>query len=120
MRVAVVGASNHPERYSYKAIRRLEQYGHEPLPVNPNETRVLEYPSVASLQSLTVSIDTVTVYISPQHQTALLEDLLQTQPRRVIFNPGSENPAIYPALQSAGIEVEEACTLVLLSTGQFE
>lgn len=117
--VAVVGASPKPERYSNQAVRLLRTHGHTVLPVNPAQTEIEGLPVVPSVDALPRGIDTVTLYVGPRRSGALLSALLALRPRRVIFNPGAENPALAQALQAAGIGVEEACTLVLLRTGQF-
>lgn len=117
--VAVVGASPKPERYSHQALRLLKQYGHTVIPVNPAQQYIDDLPVVPRVDALPAGIDTITLYVSPAHSDALLPGLLAAQPRRVIFNPGAENPALAAALQNAGIAVENACTLVLLRTGQF-
>ncbi|MFN3587636.1 MAG: CoA-binding protein [Moraxellaceae bacterium] len=117
--VAVLGASPNPERYSNKAVRLLREHGHTVLPVNPAQAEIEGLPVVPSVEALPRGIDTVTVYVGPRHSGALLPGLLALAPRRVIFNPGAENPALQQALADAGIAVEEACTLVLLRTGQF-
>jgi uncharacterized protein len=116
--VAVLGASPKRERYSNQAVRLLREYGHTVLPVNPAQAEIEGLPVVASLDALP-DVDTVTVYVSPAHSAALLPGLLKLAPKRVIFNPGAENPALEQALKKAGITVEEACTLVLLRTQQF-
>lgn len=117
--VAVVGASPKPERYSNKAVRLLRDYGHAVLPVNPAQREIEGLPVTARIDELPRGIDTVTLYVGPEHSGDLLEPLLALKPRRVIFNPGAENPALEAGLRAAGIGVEEACTLVLLRTGQF-
>ena len=95
--VAVLGASPKSERYSNQAIRLLRDYGHTVLPVNPAQTEIEGLPVIAPL----------------------LPGLLHLKPKRVIFNPGSESPYLQEALEKAGIKAEEACTLVLLRTGQY-
>lgn len=117
--VAVLGASPKPERYSNKAIRLLREHGHTVIPVNPAQSQIEGLTVVATIEGLPKPVDTVTMYVSPAHSGPLLSGLLALHPRRVIFNPGSENPALEKALENAGIAVEEACTLVLLRTGQF-
>lgn len=116
--VAVLGASPKPERYSNQAIRLLRTHGHRVIPVNPAQSEIEGLPVVAKVEDLK-DVDTVTMYVSPAHSDGLLPGLLALKPRRVIFNPGAENPGLEKALGEAGIEVEEACTLVLLRTGQF-
>lgn len=117
--VAVLGASPKRERYSNQAIRLLREYGHTVLPVNPVQTEIEGLPVIAALDALPTGIDTVTMYVSPAHSEGLLPSLLALAPRRVIFNPGAENARLEEGLKAAGIAVEEACTLVLLRTGQF-
>lgn len=117
--VAVIGASENPKRVSHLSVQRLLAAGHEVVPVNPRGGVVSGLPVLVSLRDADCTIDTVTMYVAPQHQAAVIDDLVALSPRRIIFNPGSENPTAYPLLRSAGIDIEEACTLVLLSTGQF-
>ncbi len=119
MNVAVIGASNKPERYSYKAVRMLRQKGHTPYPVHPALAEVDGLPAFPSLSAITAPVDTITVYISPQNQQVIADELLNSAARRIIFNPGAENPALAERLRQRGKEVIEACTLVLLTTGQF-
>lgn len=117
--VAVLGASPNPERYSFKAVRMLKQYGHAVLPVNPAQAEIDGTPVVPSLAAIRVPIDTLTLYVGPAHLPRLVPDILALRPGRVIFNPGTEVPAIMQQLQAAGIPCEAACTLVLLRSGQF-
>lgn len=117
--VAVLGASPKPERYSNKAIRLLREYGHTVIPVNPAQKEIEGLAVAANVDALPRTVDTVTMYVSPAHSDPLLPGLLALKPRRVIFNPGAENPALERELEKAGIAVEEACTLVLLRTQQF-
>lgn len=118
-RVVVIGASNNPERYSNKAMKMLAEYGHETLPVAPAVAEIEGRPAVATPADVSGPVDTVTMYVGPARQEALLDEIIGLHPRRVIFNPGSENDAAYARLDAAGIEHFEACTLVLLRTGQF-
>lgn len=120
--VAVLGASSDPNRYSYKAIQLLKEYGHTPVPVHPRETEVLGYKVFSEIKELVKQgkkIDTLTMYVNPALSTKYQQDIIDLQPKRVIFNPGSENPTLEKALTDKGIKVEEACTLVLLRTDQF-
>jgi len=118
-RVAVVGASPKPERYSNRALRALSSLRHEPIPVSRSGQDILGLQGYATVGAIPAPVDTVTIYLSPERQEPIIRDLVLARPQRVIFNPGAENPAAYPALAAAGIEILEACTLVLLSTGQF-
>jgi hypothetical protein len=119
MNVAVLGASNKPERYSFKAVRRLREKGHTPFPVHPALAEVDGLPVCPSLRAIPAPVDTVTVYLSARNQQPIAEELLNSGARRVIFNPGAENPELAEQLRRRGKEVLEACTLVLLTTGQF-
>jgi len=119
MNVAVLGASNRPERYSHMAVMLLREKGHAVFPVNPTLRTVQDIPAYASLRDIPVPLDVVSVYLSPANQARIEEELVRSRPRRVIFNPGAENPALADRLRAAGIEPMNACTLVLLRTGQF-
>ncbi len=119
MNVAVVGASNKPERYSYQAVALLAEKGHTPYPVNPFCAQIDTFQVYKQVRDIPVPVDTVTVYLSAPHQESLEEDILASHVHRVIFNPGSENPEMAERLRSAGIDVVTACTLVMLRTGQF-
>lgn len=119
MNVAVVGASNNPERYSHQAVLLLQEKGHAPYPVHPSLDEVADLAVYEAVNAIPAEIDTATVYVSARNQKALAEDLLKSGVRRVIFNPGAENPELAARLREANVEVVEACTLVLLRTGQF-
>jgi predicted CoA-binding protein len=100
-------------------VRLLVQHGHDVVPVNPTADSIEGIPVVASVEELSGQVDTVTIYVSAKISTQLERALLSLRPGRVIFNPGAENPALRTTLQASGIATEEACTLVLLTTGQF-
>jgi len=117
--VAVLGASQKPDRYSFKAVRMLREKGHTPYPVHPALAEVDGIPVWPSLPAVPVPIDTVTVYLSARNQQPIADHLLHSGARRVIFNPGAENPELADELRRRGKEVLHACTLVLLTTGQF-
>ena len=116
---AGVGASPDEERYSNKAMRLLREKGHTPIPVAPKHERICGAEVRASLRDVPHEVDTVSMYVSPARQEAIIDEIAELAPRRVIFNPGAENPEAYARLEAGGIEVVEACTLVLLKTGQF-
>ncbi|MGE4169260.1 MAG: CoA-binding protein [Candidatus Margulisiibacteriota bacterium] len=118
-RVAVIGASDKPDRYSYMAIERLRNHGHVALPVHPKLKTVQGLAVYPSLAQVPHPIDTITLYVNAEKSAAMAADLIAANPRRVIFNPGTESPALEATLQNAGIQTMEACTLVLLSTKQF-
>ena len=117
--VVVIGASNNEERYSNKAMKMLLEYGHNPIPVAPAVDSVMDRKAFAKVADVPGPVDTVTLYVGPKRQQGLFEQIIGLKPRRVIFNPGTENPDAYEQLRGAGIEPQEACTLVLLRTGQF-
>ncbi|MBS1211040.1 MAG: conserved uncharacterized CoA-binding protein [Proteobacteria bacterium] len=117
--VVVIGASTNPERYSNKAIKMLLEYGHKPIPVAPALAGVEGIPACATPEEVSGPVDTVTMYVGPARQAALLDGIIALKPKRVIFNPGTENEEAYARLHAAGIATTEACTLVLLRTGQF-
>lgn len=117
--VLVVGASAKEDRYSNKAMKMLEEYDHNPIPLAPAGGMILGRKVRTRLADVEEAVDTVTLYIGAERQGELLEALIAKPPRRIIFNPGTENPDAYPRLEAAGITVIEACTLVLLRTRQF-
>lgn len=118
MKTLIVGASTNPERYAYKAANSLLAHQHNIELVGQKEGQIcgnsihLNYPDFED-------IDTVTMYVGTKHQSSLYEYILRQHPRRIIFNPGTENPEFEQLANDQGIEVENACTLVLLATGQF-
>lgn len=118
--VVVVGASSDTSRYSYKAMEMLEEFGHQAIPVHPREEMVRGHKVIHQLADLVgQKIDTVTIYVNSAISDKYEKDLLFIRPKRVIFNPGAENPRLSKALNESGIKTENACTLVLLRTGQY-
>lgn len=117
--VAVLGASANPERYANVAVRRLREAGHRVIPVNPALEQIEGFPVTHSLGDIAEPVDTLTLYVGPQRLASLTDDILRLAPRRVIFNPGTESKDLAAALDRAHIPHLEACTLVLLQTGQF-
>lgn len=118
-RVAVLGASTKEERYSNKAVKMLLEHGHHPIPVHPAGHTVHGIAGVKSLDDIKEPVDTLTMYVGPDISNIALDAILRLKPRRVIFNPGSENEDLAVKLEAAGIEVVRACTLVMLRTEQF-
>lgn len=114
----ILGATTNTERYAYKAAQMLNTHGHEIVPVGIRNgdlfgTKIINDKAIQS------DINTITIYVSPQNQKEWYEYIINTRPKRIIFNPGTENEELNAMAQSNGIETEEACTLVLLSTGQY-
>ena len=118
MKVLVYGASTNPSRYAYIATELLLQHRHEVSLVGIKAGEVLGL-TIQLDQPLLQDIDTVTLYVGPSNQDGLYDYLKSLAPRRVIFNPGTESPELERELEKVGIQTEEACTLVLLHTGQF-
>jgi len=117
--VVVLGASHKPDRYSYKAVELLREKGYNPIPVHPRGNGVSGVPARVSLDEVNEEVDTVTLYVNSRVSSELADGIISLKPRRVIFNPGAENSDLLEKLEQAGIEGREACTLVLLKTGQF-
>ena len=120
MNVAVLGASDEPERYSYKAVHLLEEKGHTAFPVNPKLKALEGWKVYASLKDLPEPVHTLSVYVSPKISSQLGAEILRLKPRRIIFNPGAENPELAALASAQGIRTLDACTLVLLRTNQFD
>ena len=120
MIVAVLGASDNPEKYSSQALKLLREKGHEVFPVNPSVRQIEGQKVYASLEAVPKAVDTLTMYVSRAVSSKMAGQILQRKPRRVIFNPGAENPALEADLAREGIKTVEACTLVLLRTNQFD
>jgi predicted CoA-binding protein len=117
--VAVLGASPKPDRYAYKVLEMLHEYGHHTLPINPACDEILGEKCFPSLSDAPGPIDTVTLYLGANRSNPLIDEIVSAKPRRIIMNPGAENPALAAKAEEAGIEVVEGCTLVMLRTGQF-
>ncbi|KAB2814451.1 CoA-binding protein [Phaeocystidibacter luteus] len=119
-KVLVLGAHPDPSRYAYRAAHMLKDAGHDIVLVGRRDGSVAgseiqrEIPSFAPGE-----IDTVTLYVNPTIQEGYKSVVEALQPNRVIFNPGTENPEWMISLKAKGIEPDVACTLVLLSTGQY-
>lgn len=119
MTVAILGASRVPERFAYQAFKLLQNYGHKVVPVTPKFADIEGVKAFGTLGEVKEPIDTLTMYVGPDLSTKLSADILGLKPRRVIFNPGSENPELASKLEAAGVEVIEHCTLVMLRSGDF-
>lgn len=117
MTTLVLGASPDASRYSNMAINRLRQYGHQVVAFGPRKGDVAGVP-ITQLFPIS-GVDTVTLYIGPERQAEYYEKVVALRPRRVIFNPGTENSEFMRLLRDAQIEVDVACTLVMLGSGTY-
>ncbi len=117
--VAIIGASDKPDRYANKAMNALQKHGHEVVPVNPFKKEVEGQRCLKSTDKYAGKVDTVTLYVNPKRFQDHIDAVIKVQPKRVIMNPGTEDDEHERVLEAAGITVLRACTLVLLSTDQF-
>jgi hypothetical protein len=114
----ILGASTKPERYSYKAAKKLLNYGH-PIEMIGRKEDVLFNNRIKADKIEIDNLHTVTLYLSPKFQVEYYDYILSLNPKRVIFNPGTENPEFQQLLSENNIEYENACTLVLLATNSY-
>lgn len=117
-RTLVIGASENPTRYSNKAIIALRRNRHEVVAL-AKRPGIVEDVDIKTNFPDNEDIHTVSLYLAPQHQPEYYSDIIRIKPQRVIFNPGTENPEFAEKLEANGIVAEEACTLVLLSIGNY-
>lgn len=114
----VLGASPNPSRYSYQAIHRLTANGHEVVPVGIRKGEVAGL-KIHTDRPQVEDLDTITLYIGPARQPDWYDYLISLSPNRIIFNPGTENEELMALAKAANIEVEVACTLVMLGLGNY-
>lgn len=117
-KTVVLGASDNPSRYSFLAVERLREKGHPVVAVGKREGKIKD-TLILTGEPLVNDVDTVTLYLNPVLQVAAYDYILGLKPRRVIFNPGTENDELEEILRSKGIESVEACTLVMLAAGMY-
>ncbi|MCE4563388.1 CoA-binding protein [Maribellus sp. CM-23] len=113
----IIGASENPERYSNRAIRSLRSHNHEVLALAKREGRVEDVKIATAFPE--DKVHTVSMYVGPQRQPEYYSQILEMKPQRVIFNPGTENETFSALLEENDIEAVEACTLVMLSIGNY-
>lgn len=119
-KTVIIGATENPGRYAYIATTMLLESGHPIVPMSIHEGEVLGEKIIDLKKKMPVEgVDTVTMYINPGHQKEWEDYILSLRPKRVIFNPGSENQVFMDRLEKAGIEPVSACTLVMIRTKQF-
>ena len=117
--VAILGASPKPDRYAYRAMQTLREFGHRAVPVNPAFSDILGETCYATLGEVPDRVDTVTMYLGKQRSDPLIDEIIAAQPKRIIMNPGAENDELAAKARAAGIEPIYDCTLVMLQTGSF-
>jgi len=114
----ILGASAKPTRYSFLAVNKLREHNHPVIAIGKSSSPVADVLIQSEATGIT-DLDTVTVYLNIENQKNYYDFIIDQHPRRVIFNPGAENPEFEKTLQDKGIQTLEACTLVLLGTGQY-
>lgn len=117
-KTVVLGASDNPSRYSYLAIHKLTSHGHPVVAIGKKNGKVGDIQ--IEKDHLPVSeVDTVTLYLNPMNQREYIDYILDLKPKRIIFNPGTENEQLITKAKENGIEPVIGCTLVMLSTGMY-
>ena len=116
-KTVVLGATSKPEKYAFKAISLLVEKGHSVIAIGQNAGEVAGVKIKTKAIPLK-NIDTITLYLNPARQRDYYNYIVEAKPKRVVFNPGTENPELYQLLELNGIQVEVACTLVLLTLNQ--
>lgn len=114
----VLGASDNPSRYSYLALQRLRGKGHPVVAIGKKNGIVADVPIEKEKKDFD-NVDTVTLYLNPMHQQQYYDYIISLKPKRIIFNPGAENDELSALATKNGIKPMDACTLVLLATGQY-
>ena len=114
----VIGASPNTDRYSNKATLSLQKHGHTVFPIGIRSGKINDIDIITDRPQIE-TVDTVTLYVGLDNQPAWMDYVFSLKPKRIIFNPGTENPEFESLAQSKGIEATEACTLVLLSINQY-
>lgn len=119
-KTVIIGATTNPSRYAYLAAGMLTEYKHEIVLIGIKKGEVFG-AQILSINDRPIvkNVDTVTLYVGPQHQPEHYDYILSLKPKRVIFNPGTENEEFEKLIEQAGAEALEACTLVLLRSGQY-
>ncbi len=115
----VIGASENPERFSYRAIRRLRQNNIPVAAVGLKEGTIDDVKIQTGFPKIE-NVDTVTLYVGPKNQPTYYDYIFSLKPERIIFNPGTENPELEEKASNVGIEVLEACTLTMLAVGTYK
>lgn len=114
----ILGASDNPNRYSYLALNRLKKHGHPVVAIGKKDGVVSGIPIQKGTPHVE-NVGTITLYLNPERQKMYYDYIVSLNPQRIIFNPGTENDELAVLAEKNGIRTMEACTLVMLSTGQF-
>lgn len=114
----VISASPNADRYSNKATLSLQKHGHTVYPIGIRSGKINDLDIITNKHQIE-NVDTVTLYVGLDNQPAWIDYIISLNPKRIIFNPGTENPEFEALAESKGIEATEACTLVLLSINQY-
>lgn len=114
----VLGASDKADRYSNMAVKKLVAYKHDVIAIGNKEAAINNIKIIKDKLAIT-GVDTVTLYLNPSNQKPYYDYILSLNPKRIIFNPGTENEELEKLAADKGIKTMEACTLVLLSTNQY-
>ena len=117
-KTVVLGASENPSRYSYLAIKRLRAHNHPVLAVG-KRSRLVGDVQIFKDHLTEPGVDTVTLYLNPKNQVEYYDYIKNLHPKRIIFNPGTENEELIKIAKEQNIEPVIACTLVMLGTGQY-
>ena len=117
-KTVVIGASDNPERVSNQAVIKLQNKGHEVIPIGIKDGEINGLKIIKGKPAV-ADVDTVSLYVGPKNQPEWFDYIISLKPKRVVFNPGTENPEFEELLQKNNIEATEACTLVMLSIGNY-
>ncbi|EDM28439.1 hypothetical protein LNTAR_11001 [Lentisphaera araneosa HTCC2155] len=115
----IIGATPRPSSYANKAMLELEEHGHKTLLYNPLGRAIDDRKIHTEIAQISEPVDTITLYVRPARLQPIVEELIALKPKRIIFNPGTEDADIMQSFKDSEIEALEACTLVMLRTGQY-
>jgi len=117
-KTVVLGATDNPSRFAYRAVHKLKQYGHQVVPVGIRKGDVAGL-KIETEKNPVENVDTVTLYVGPQNQPSWYDYILSLKPNRIIFNPGTENPELEKKAAEQNIKTLHHCTLVMLAVGEY-
>lgn len=114
----VLGATPNKKRFAHTCVKSLIRYGYNVIPLGVKEGEIAGQPIVTEKRSVK-NLHTITIYLNAENQKNYYDYIIQQDPKRIIFNPGAENPELKSKAEQKGIEVVEACTLIMLNSGTF-